>query len=103
MMARFDVYRNRAGSFPPYLLQLQSELHDELHSCVVAPIVPGHVVQGKRSTRLMPEFIIMGEKCTMLTQELTSLPRRYLGEEVASLQSYQYEITDAVDFLMGGF
>lgn len=103
MMARFSVYRNKIAPFPPYLLQLQSELHDHMRSCVVVPLVPSEHVKGRSLARLLPEFKVEGEMMAMLTHELTSLPRKCLGTEVVSLSSRSVEITDAVDFLFQGF
>jgi toxin CcdB len=102
-MARFDVYRNKAGNFPPLLMQIQSELHDDLRSCVMVPLVPAQIAENRRPERLMPAFIIHNELYVMVTQEMGSMPSRHIGQYVDTLASEQHTITSAIDFLLEGF
>ncbi len=102
-MARFDVYKSKGGVAPPLLLQLQSELHDHLAGCVMAPLVPKHEAQGRSPERLMPCFEIDGKEYTMVTQEMASISKRFIGQKVTSLSNKHFEVTSAVDFLMQGF
>lgn len=98
-MARFDLYRPKRGA--GYLLGVQSHFLDVLPSRVVVPLVPeaGPLppIRG-----LNPVFVVEGERVTMMTQYLASLPRRELGLAVGNLADQQDEITRALDVLHTG-
>ena len=63
-MARFDVYANpgKHTTTTPYLLNVQSDLLDDLGSCVVIPLRRlNDFPNVKLSTHLTPVFEINGE------------------------------------------
>lgn len=102
-MARFDVYRNKAAMEPPYLLQIQSEYHHHLTTCVIIPLRSPKHITHKQIERLMPSLEVEGSLYLLMTTEMGAVLTQQLGQKVASLSDKHYEITSAVDFLMQGF
>lgn len=99
-MARFDVYKNPAGS--GCLLDIQAELLSHLNSRVVVPLLPLSVAP-KPAKILNPCFEITGESLVMTTQFMAAVPVNILRDQITSLQTHRDEIVAAVDFLMQGF
>ncbi len=99
-MARFEVFRNRDGS--GYLLDVQNDGLDHLNVHVVVPLMTPDVAP-KPANRLNPSFEIEGQKHLMITQYISAIPVSELGSWVASLRSYDYTITEALDMLFQGF
>ena len=103
-MAQFDVYRNAnpaSSRVIPYLLEVQSDLLDVLATRVVAPLVLA-TEMGKTARTLNPQFEIEGASVVMSASEIAGVPRRVLGEKVASLQHCSEEIIAALDLLFTG-
>ena len=103
-MAQFDVCRNinpASSRNIPYLLEVQSDLLDVLATRVVAPLVLA-TEMGKTAKTLNPLFEIEGISVVMSTPEIAGVPRRVLGEKVASLQHHSEEIIAALDLLLTG-
>lgn len=104
-MARFDIFRNEQAPGNkrfPYLLTLQSDLLDELSTCVVVPLGRASVVAGKSMERLMPTLQLDGGSWVMYTPELAALPTSALRQRVANLHEQGHAITRALDFLFSG-
>ncbi len=105
-MARFEVYRN-AGPYAattPYLLDVQSNLLDELESCVVIPMRRlDRFASARLPTLLTPVFDVEGQACLLETPKLAAVPRRLLKDRVTSLASDQSRIAGALDFLFQGY
>jgi len=101
-MAQFDVARNRAGDYPPYLLVLSHDTLAALPTVVVAPMVPLVELDNRPMARLLPVFAIKGAEHAVLTLELAGVPRTILGETVCSLADRRYDILGALDFLFTG-
>jgi len=104
-MAQFDVYRNpnpASRSRIPYLLDVQSELLDSLATRVVVPLCRPEVLGSKPAERLNPQFELEGRKVLMLTPELAGVPRKALGERVASLAAGRGDIIAALDLVFTG-
>jgi toxin CcdB len=104
-MAQFDVYKNpnKETNQPiPYLLDLQTELLDNLDTRVVAPLVMADTI-GKPIDHLNPRFEIKNDIVFMSTAELAGIPLSALGEHVASLKDQRHVIIAALDFLITGF
>ena len=81
-MARFDVYPNpgRHASATPYLLEVQSDLLDELDSRVVIPLRDAAQFPPVRlPERLMPTFEIEGKPFVLETPKLAAVPLRVRG------------------------
>jgi len=103
-MARFEVRANlnRASrARVPYLLELQADMLSALDTCLVAPLVPAAEF-GPAATRLNPGFRIGNRNLVMDTALMAGVPRKLLGDRVASLADHSVEILGAVDLLISG-
>lgn len=105
-MARFDVYCNsgpHAGDVP-YLLDVQSDLLQELNTRVVVPLRRrDRFPAGQLPDRLTPVFEIEGIACFLETPKLAAVPLRLLKTPVGSLADNWAAITGALDFLFQGY
>jgi toxin CcdB len=104
-MAQFDVYRNANPATRtriPYLLDVQSDLLEPLATRVVVPLARPEVLGGKPAERLSPGFEVEGRRLLMLTPELAGVPRKALGEPVASLAGERHAIIAALDLVFTG-
>ncbi|MFB0934668.1 MAG: CcdB family protein [Propionivibrio sp.] len=105
-MARFDVYANTGthARTTPYLLDVQSDLLDELDSRVVIPMrCLEHFPKVSLPTRLTPVLRIDGREYLLETPKMGAVPQRILKSPVASLATEQAQITAALDFLFQGY
>ncbi len=104
-MAQFDVYRNANPATRariPFLLDVQADLLRSLATRIVVPLCGPEVLGGKLAERLNPEFDVGGRKVVMLTPELAGVPRKSLGERVASLAEERGAIVAALDLALTG-
>jgi toxin CcdB len=104
-MAQFAVYRNpnpdtRAAY--PLLLNVQSDLLDDLDTRVVVPLCPAPVVGNRLMSTLTPLLEIEGDSYAMLTPQLAGIAKRHLGEQVADLSPRRDAIIAALDMLITG-
>jgi toxin CcdB len=98
-----DVYRNLddpTGEIP-YLLDIQSNLLDELKTRVVVPLVRTEGF-GRRAERLHPVFRINDGDVVMATHLMAAITTRSLKEPVASLADQRDTILSAVDVVWSG-
>jgi toxin CcdB len=105
-MPRFDVYLNSGeyAEVTPYLLDVQSNLLQELETRIVIPLRRrDRFAAVNLPANLTPTFEIEGIECLLETPKLAAVPLRLLKTPVASLASSQFEITAALDFLFQGF
>ena len=105
-MARFDVYANPGNhaSTTPYLLDVQSDLLDELGSRMVIPLrALQHFPKVKLPSHLTPIFTIAGEDFLLETPKMGAVPHSVLKTAVTSLADHQAQITAALDFLFQGY
>jgi toxin CcdB len=103
-MARFEVRTNLSRASRarvPYLLELQADMLSALGTRLVAPLVPAAEF-GLAATRLNPGFRIGNRNLVMDTALIAGVPRKLLGERVASLAERSVDILGAVDFLVSG-
>ncbi len=101
-MQRFHVYALRNAAGYPYVLNVQSELVDDLRTRVVVPLIPATGYKGKLISRLMPVLDIGGERWVMLTAQLAAIRVRDMGKAVADLSSERFTIISAIDMLLSG-
>lgn len=104
-MAQFDVYENTNPATSreiPYLLDVQSDLLNDLATHVVVPLVRASVM-GKIALYLNPVFVVRRTKVVMSTAELAGVPVAVLGDKAESLRDRRDEIIQALDFLFTGF
>ena len=105
VVRRFDVFRNPSPASSkkvPYLLVVQSDLLDEMDTCVVVPLARAQAAKGSATARLNPEFEIENAPVVHLTQLIAAVPVGALRKHVVNLESRRDEIVHALDFLFGG-
>lgn len=104
-MAQFTVYanpnRSTRGTYP-YLLDIQSDLLDDLRTTVVIPLSPLHLAGKAAISRLCPVLDIDGEPYVALTQQLAAVDRNILGKTVCEVGRYRSDIIAALDFIISG-
>jgi toxin CcdB len=104
-MPQFELYRNPSEATQqtyPYLLDIQSDLLDQLRTTVVIPLMPQRLAVTLAMSRLNPVLSIDEEDFILLTQNLSGVSRSALGERVGDLMQHRSEIVAAVDFLLSG-
>jgi toxin CcdB len=99
-MARFDVFTLVGGE--GFLLDVQSDLLDQLASRVVVPLLPVESTPAP-VRRLNPVFEIGGRKYLMATQLLSAVPMKDLAKHHRSLSEHEDQILGALDMLVRGF
>ncbi|MDF0602799.1 CcdB family protein [Psychromarinibacter sp. C21-152] len=99
-MARYDVYRASDGS--GYLLDVQTDLLEILHTRVVVPLLPKADVPAPVRA-LHPVFQIGETEVVMATHLLAAIPATALRLPVANLSHGADEVTRALDMLFHGF
>lgn len=103
-MAQFDVYENpNPGSQQsiPYLLDVQTDLLDNLATRVVVPLVSS-ASMTKPGRHLNPSFKIGETMFLMSTAEIAGVSIKALGKKICSIKEYRNEIVAALDFLITG-
>lgn len=101
-MKQFDVCNNpsRNPGPTPYVIILQSDLLDELRTCVVAPL--RHVEgSGLRETRFTPFINVQEQAFVLLVADLASIPVRLLTY-VDTAAPEREKIIGALDVLFTG-
>jgi toxin CcdB len=98
---RFDVFTLPNG-VTPYVVDVQSDFISRVASRVVIPIIPETKLR-ERIKDLHPIVEINGERCVLVTHQITSILQRNLRRPIASLIGYRDEITRALDLLFTGF
>lgn len=104
-MGQFKAYENpnKASSKTyPYLLDIQSNLLDDLRTTVVIPLSPTSLSGKAAITKLCPILEIEGKAFIALTQQIAGIDRKSLGKEVCDLSHYRSEIISALDFIISG-
>jgi len=104
-MSQFTVYKNNNPKMRktfPYLLDIQSDLLDQLRTTIVVPLGKYSVVKEQVITKLCPIVEIDSVKYAALTQQLAGIDRTLLGAEVANVSDYRSEFIDAIDLIVSG-
>ena len=104
-MAQFIAYGNpnrRTKQTYPYLLDIQSNLLDELRTTIVIPLCPSKIAGNAAISKLCPIINIDGDSYIALTQQIAGIDRRDLGKEAFDLSSYRLDIISALDFVISG-
>ena len=105
-MAQFTVYRNksqRTRSTFPLLLDVQSDLLDQLHTRVVIPLTKTSALAKKPLSNLTPALKFDGETYVLVTPQLAGIARSDLGAPAGSVAGQRQAILAALDFLLVGF
>jgi toxin CcdB len=103
-VSQFFVYENPNRDTKkayPLLLDIQSNLIEELTSTIVIPLALKRSI-GRVIAKLTPVLQIDGVDYVLLTQQISGLDRGGLGRQVADLSIYRYEIITAIDFVISG-
>ena len=98
-MARFDVFALRGGGTP--VVDCQADLLADLRTRVVAPLLPADKAPPP-ARHLNPVFEVGGERFVLMTQLLSAVEQRELGEKVATLDGEGERVLAALDFLVSG-
>lgn len=105
-MAQFDVYVNpqpASRQFVPYVLDVQSDLIDQLVTRLVMPLSR----IGANSTRLPLNLClpveIDAEPLTLLAHLAAPVPAGLLRKPVCSLRHRASEVSAAMDAVISGF
>ena len=104
-MAQFRAYENPNAATRqtyPYLLDIQSNLLDELRTTVVIPLSPARIAATATLTKLCPTVDIDGEAFIAITQQIAGIDRKHMGREVCDLAQHRAKIIAAMDFLIAG-
>ena len=103
-MPQFRIYQNKnpqTKKLIPYLLDVQTDLLDDLQTCVVVPLTVAD--KNKAISRLTPILNVNGTDYLMLTPQLAGIMRKELGKPVTTISDSRNEIIGAIDFLVTGF
>lgn len=104
-MAQFAVHWNTnpaTQGIVPYLLDVQSDLIEDLGTRVVVPLYPVSAMKGEILRTLTPVFEIEDLQHVMMTPQLAGIPRKSLGAKVADLSPQRDQIIAALDLLITG-
>ncbi len=104
-MSQFTVYKNKNSKTKktfPYLLDIQSDLLDEIRTTIVIPLGKYSTVKDQVITKLCPIIEIDGAKYAAITQQLAGIDRTLLGTEVTNISDYRAEFIDAIDLIISG-
>ena len=99
-MARFDVYRLTSDAV--LVVDLQSDLIDNLDTRVVAPLLPLEEF-FKAISRLNLKFELDGTSYVLVTHMLGTISLSDVRETVSRLADRDHDIIAATDFLFQGF
>ncbi|MBA57148.1 MAG: plasmid maintenance protein CcdB [Pseudomonadales bacterium] len=104
-MAQFIAYKNpnnRTKKIYPLLLDIQSNLLEELRTTIVIPLSPSSISSSSAITKLCPLIDIEGKSYVAMTQQIAGVDRSALGKEAYDLSAYRSEIIAALDFVISG-
>jgi len=105
-MAQFTVYRNKnarsKGTFP-LLVDVQSDLLEDLQTRVVIPLTRATALTKKPLERLTPILEFENEAYALVTPQLAGIASTELGAASGSLAQHRDVILGAMDFLLTGF
>lgn len=105
-MAQFAVYRNENPASSeefPFLVDVQSELLEDLETRAVVPLGKAPALTGFPIQYLIPVIAFQGKPYALLTPQLGGISRCELGPLVGSLADQERAISTALDFLLRGF
>ena len=105
-MAQFAVYRNKSARTKatyPFLVDVQSDLLEDLQTRVVIPLSKAAALMKKPVSQLMPILSFDGETYVLMTPELAGVARTDLGPAAGTLAERREMILAAMDFLLTGF
>lgn len=105
-MPQFTVYRNkspRSKSTFPFLVDVQSDLLEQLQTRVVIPLTRTAGVAKKPLGQLTPALKFDGDSYVLMTPQLAGVARTELGAPAGTLAGERNAIIAAMDFLLTGY
>jgi len=105
-MPQFAVYRNknlRNRALFPLLVDVQSDLLQDLETRLVIPLSNAFALQDFPLAYLTPQVTLDGERYLLMTPQLAGVARGDLGPHVGSMSGYEPAISRAIEFLVSGF
>jgi toxin CcdB len=105
-MPQFAVYLNRylrGSAFYPLLVDVQSELLQDLETRVVIPLARGSGLTDFPLSFVMPSIELEGERYVLMTPRLAAVSRSDLGPHSGSAAVHRQTISTALDFVFRGF
>jgi toxin CcdB len=105
-VSQFTVYKNKnARSRPvfPLLVDVQSDLLDQLQTRVVIPLSRVAALAKSPVSQLTPQIEFEGVSYVLVTPQLAGIGQSDLGPATGSLASSRDVILAALDFLLLGF
>jgi toxin CcdB len=104
-MPQFSVHKNKnpktRGSYP-YLVDVQSDLLNDLGTRVVVPLIKRTASINKPIKNLMPVIRVDGQEFIMMVPQLAGIATSDLGAQVTSVAQHRGEVIAALDFLITG-
>jgi len=103
---QFTVYRNkspRTKSTFPFVVDVQSDLLEQLQTRVVIPLTRTAGLAKKPLSHLTPALTFDGETYVLMTPQLAGVARSDLGAPAGSLAGERHAIVAAMDFLLTGY
>jgi toxin CcdB len=104
-MAQFDLYWNsdqQSKHAYPLLLDVQTNLLEQLTSRMVIPLTLVTSSAGPFPTHLCPTLIIEDKEYALLTHQMAAISVRSLTDRHSSIANRRSEIINAIDFLITG-
>jgi toxin CcdB len=104
-MPQFSVYKNqdkKSRNTYPYFVDVQNSLLSDLNTRLVIPFAKPSSLNNTEVERLCPLIPINGSNYVLLSHQLTSVPISALTKEEVSIETFRYEILDAIDMLITG-
>jgi toxin CcdB len=105
-MPQFAIHRNRNAATRvrfPLLLDVQSDLLEDLGTRVVVPLAPASVVTKRSAMQtLNPVCTVESKPYVLITPQLAGISTKELGPPVADLSDDRQAIIAALDLLFTG-
>ena len=104
-MSQFSVYRNKnpqSKALYPYLVDVQSDLLEDLQTRVVIPLTRTSTLTKKPLKTLTPVIAIDGEPYIAMTPQLAGIAMSDLGPRVTLVAEYRDALIGALDLLITG-
>jgi toxin CcdB len=105
-MPQFSVYRNKSARTKatfPLLVDVQSDLLEDLQTRVVIPLSKIASLNKRPLTQLTPILQFENDQYVLMTPELAGVAQSDLGVAAGSLTQFRDAIVAALDFLTVGF
>jgi toxin CcdB len=84
------------------LIDIQSELWEELHTTVAIPLCKASHLKDQIIAKLCPIVEIRCEKFAVMSRQLAGIDRSQLGKEITNLSENRSQFVAALDFLISG-